>query len=268
MRQNHSEQVHIASRLFVQEHCRIHYPYMLQNHISLQTGFQHVLPENMQEAVNSFVSKATKGNVPTLIDEEAKNFPVILANALYFEMRFQNVFYNTNPALFYAADGSTKEVPTMTGKQTGHYIQTSSFVYGDMPFESSHFSFFVVVPQGEHTLCDVMANLTFSKLIKNAPEKQAMIFRIPTINIDFSANLKDVLTKSGVEKLFSEQADLSHMTSSKINVRDIVHKAKFELDENGVKAVAATEPVFVFYKGPSTPDLQIKANRPFLFGVT
>ena len=65
---------------------------------------------------------------------------------------------------------------------------------------------------------------------------------MPKFSIDFSEDIKGLMKDFGIETIFSPEKDLSPMVGemNDINIREINHKVKFDLDENGIEAAAVT----------------------------
>ena len=65
---------------------------------------------------------------------------------------------------------------------------------------------------------------------------------MPKFSIDFSEDIKGLMKDFGIETIFSSEKDLSPMVweMKDINIREINHKVKFDLDENGIEAAAVT----------------------------
>jgi serpin B len=79
--------------------------------------------EASRETINTWVSEQTEGRIEDLIPEGGINefTRLVLTNAIYFNAAWQNTFNqdNTQPALFYLADGTTVSVPMM--QQTANF---------------------------------------------------------------------------------------------------------------------------------------------------
>ena len=63
---------------------------------------------------------------------------------------------------------------------------------------------------------------------------------------------------------FTEAADFSGMTSQKVLIFDVIHKAFVDVNEEGTEAAAATA-VVVGAPGPVEEVATFRADHPFLF---
>lgn len=69
-----------------------------------------------------------------------------------------------------------------------------------------------------------------------------------------------------IHSIFTPAADLSRMSAVKMNVGDILHKCYFKVDEQGVEGAAVTHVSSDISPEP-LPEVEIRLDRPFLYGV-
>ena len=99
------------------------------------------------------------------------------------------------------------------------------------------------MPNRHEGLGDLQQVLS-SKLL-NKIDSQLKLTRIdvhiPKFKFEFSPNLKHILQKLGIKKLFNDQADLSGISNDEgLQVSDVIHRAEVEVNEEGTQASAAT----------------------------
>ena len=67
---------------------------------------------------------------------------------------------------------------------------------------------------------------------------------MPKFSIDFSDDMKELMKDFGIETVFSPEKDLSPMVgeinNKDIEISEINHKVKFDVDENGIEGAAVT----------------------------
>ena len=67
---------------------------------------------------------------------------------------------------------------------------------------------------------------------------------MPKFSIDFSEDMKELMKDFGIKTLFSPEKDLSpmvgEMKNNDIEISEMNHKVKFDVDEDGIEGVAVT----------------------------
>ena len=91
-----------------------------------------------------------------------------------------------------------------------------------------------------------------------------MFCKLPKFKYESEINLRDYCSKLGIDKVFSDHADFSNMSSEWLKAYNIIHKAKIQLDEEGTKAAASTRMEIVF--GGCITE-RIEFNRPFIYAI-
>lgn len=87
---------------------------------------------------------------------------------------------------------------------------------------------------------------------------------LPKFSIDSDLELRTVLQYLGIVDIFSDKANLTRMSSQKIYVSRVFHKAIIQVDEAGTVAAAVTGGSLSFKQSP----IEIVFNRPFGFFIT
>ena len=59
---------------------------------------------------------------------------------------------------------------------------------------------------------------------------------MPKLNFETNAELSDIISRIGLENVFSDDADFSGIADKAVHVSSVLQKTKLELDENGTKA--------------------------------
>ncbi len=88
---------------------------------------------------------------------------------------------------------------------------------------------------------------------------------VPGFDIDWDSSLVPVLKELGMTAAFSEDADLSGITSEEqLVLTEVLQKAVITVDEEGMEAAAATAAVAGVTSAPAEPK-ELVLDRPFLF---
>uniref|UniRef100_A0A1I8A9T1 SERPIN domain-containing protein n=1 Tax=Steinernema glaseri TaxID=37863 RepID=A0A1I8A9T1_9BILA len=229
--------------------------------------------------INGYVEKATNGKIKELFSGQSITplTRVVLVNALYLNARFDSKFDKqmTHEDIFNNEDGSTKEVPNMNGTKNGQFFENEDFAYAEIPFKNGGFSFFLIVPKTGR-LSDLKeqfssGNHSISSTDSGSEYIPYIHMTLPKFKAEASFDLAYTLQKLGVVDFFTPgAANLSGITGAALNADAVVHKAVFELHEEGVEAAAATGISIMLLSATieeSTEERFIKADRPFLYGV-
>ncbi|VDM12800.1 unnamed protein product [Wuchereria bancrofti] len=78
-------------------------------------------------------------------------------------------------------------------------------------------------------------------------------------------NLEDTLRKLGITDIFSENANFKGISDDPISITNIIHKASFQVTENGVENMAISE--FKSTEITCKNCITFTANQPFLFFI-
>ena len=80
--------------------------------------------------------------------------------------------------------------------------------------------------------------------------------------------MSDMLKKIGINKAFTDTADLSSMLtgSDRTLISDVIHKTYIDVDEEGTEAAAVTGVSVGATSLPPTPT-EINYNKPFTFVI-
>ncbi|KAK0408805.1 hypothetical protein QR680_004169 [Steinernema hermaphroditum] len=235
-------------------------------------------PEVQREVMNKFVEEATKGKIPELFAEGVitSDTRIVAVNAMHLKTNFDQEFNKelTKDDAFHNEDGSAKQVPTMNGTKKGQFLENDDFAYAEFPFVDNGFHFFFAVPKTGRLadLKDKFYKTTHSIAYTTSESTYIPYIHmtLPKFKTQADYSLQDALEKHGIREMFApEKADFSGIADEPISVDSVIHQAVFELNEDGVEAAAATAlKMCQRCLELSQDERHIKADRPFLYGVT
>ena len=224
--------------------------------------------ESARRAINGWVSEQTERRIPELLGDGAVDTAtrLVLVNAIYLKAswlrQFQKAFTMTGP--FHRLDGSTVDVPMMSGRVPATFAEGAGWFAVDVPYVGSQLSMLVLVPEN---LPDFEAELDQSKLVTivEALEDQGIRLALPRFGIETSLSLNETLVKLGMPSAFDPRvADFTAMTAAeRLFISDVVHQANIDVDETGTEAAAATAVIMEVVSLPRT----VAIDRPFLFAL-
>lgn len=237
-------------------------------------------PAEAADIINGWVKKNTKDTIPHLLGSKdiSKNTQLILVSTLYFKGSWVKPFFAraTQEEPFYVSEGKTKITKIMHQTESLPYFENEEMQLVLLPFagrseRGSEMACFVVLPK-KFSLENVESFLPDLKLqdwISKA-SKRKVDLALPKFTLNPRYDLIPTLTKMGMKKSFSSEANFSKMNGkTDLQINKVIHEAFFALDEKGVTASAATAIGVgaMCIHQPIAAPIPFIANRPFMFGI-
>ncbi len=228
-------------------------------------------------AINGWVKDKTQGGIGKILDRVSPNDVLVLLNAAYFKASWVTAFDKT----------ATKEAPFQLSPQTSapvatmHQTGTFQIVTGEgfrairLPYTVEKLGIVIVVPDaidGAGAVGDNLDAAAFGKLradLEHARAKQVAL-SLPKFKLSYDAGSLVASFKAlGMKLPFDESAADFSGIGPGLFIRDILHRAAIEADEEGTQASAATS-VVIAGRAISRQDQPevLRVDRPFLFYVT
>jgi serpin B len=270
-------EVHSASRLWGQQGLELEEAFM---HGALSAPFEEVdflhNPDAACSAVNEWVSGATNGHIPTILERRQCRTPdlvLVLANAMYFKGRWVTPFEKakTKNLPFYTPTGRSIQVPTMHGQGNLPYAHVGGVQVVSIPYLGG-LSMIVALPDDRTTLVTVEHELparhaAWANALKGSSGVELWLPRW-TATSDY--DLVPMLKQLGMRRAFENRADFSGISQTRLKVSFVVHKALVAVDEAGTEAAAATATGMVLIQGDTIRVLDpivFRADHPFLYFI-
>ncbi|XP_074147495.1 alpha-1-antiproteinase 2-like [Sminthopsis crassicaudata] len=200
--------------------------------------------EGVKKQINDYVDKKTYGKIPELLKSSLDpNTVMFLINYIFFKGNWKTSFNPTLTELqnFYVDKNTTIQVPMMMKKERLYYSREdelfSSMVV--LPYEGNAWLILILPDEGK--LEQALDSIITERVLSRFTKKRKVTIYLPRISISTTYNLEEVLPKIGLQDVFTNDADLSGIsTQFKLRVSKVLHKAAFEVSENGTVAAAAT----------------------------
>jgi serpin B len=214
--------------------------------------------------VNAWAAEQTRGMIPSVVDSFSDDEKLALADAAYMAGTWTEKF---DPAMtearpFTRPDGSTVDVPSMTGLGRFAYAEDDDMQAIRLPYGNS----------GE---------LAFVAVLGGPPDdwralREAMTFRdgrveLPRLHAESQLELTETLKTLGLSPAFGPGGDFEGLfrgDGAKALSR-VLQRARVEVDEEGTRAAAVTvvtaRAVSAVLDPP--PPFELKLDRPFLWAV-
>lgn len=225
------------------------------------------------EGVADWVREKTDGlieDIPLALDADAA---LVLANAVAMDAEWASPFdaADTWDDAFHAPDGDVtvpfmhQETYAQYGEGMGVQIMCKAYLTGNL-------ALMIALPT-EGGLKRALNNLaeTPKTFFTFKPNPQSVSLSLPKLDIATQESLKDAIVDVGYWVPFSEKyADYSGISETPLLVSDVLQQVRFQLDEEGTRAAAATEVIMV--EGAALEDegpkpIEFNCNRPFIVAV-
>ncbi|XP_056910168.1 alpha-2-antiplasmin [Takifugu flavidus] len=217
------------------------------------------------EEVNQWVENATNGHISNFLERIPHGVVLMLMNAVYFKGEWQTRFdpLETSKGVFYLDNKNSVSVDMMKSFQYPFRLlhdpelksQVASFAF------KGNTSFLVVMPlPGSGNVSSLLPKLNISDLYRRLPQEKIMHVSLPKVKLQYRQELQEALTSMGLGSLFSGP-NLSGISDYPLRVGSVRHASTVELNEEGVKASAAT--VVTTLRSIS----MFSVNSPFLFAL-
>ncbi|RVE50397.1 hypothetical protein evm_004934 [Chilo suppressalis] len=227
---------------------------------------------------SSMVGDKTKKHIKDLISADVLNHytRLVLINAIYFKGTWKNKFntIKTTNEPFYVTPTTTVDVPMMNKKSNYRYgiIKELKAQLLEMPYENNGASMVIILPEEKNGLDSLLQKLAegydlLEDLSANLLQNSVMEVRvtIPRFKIETEIDLGVLLPKIGIAQIFDENnSGLTKILNSDepLYVSKAIQKAFIEVNEDGVKAAAATGN---YLRKLCSSSFAFRANRPFLY---
>ena len=232
--------------------------------------------EGSRVLINQWAAAATGGEIPELIPEGVidKFTRLVVVNAIYFKGTWEYPFDKnlTQDSPFYLLDGSTTDVPMMSGGGMLQYLEESAYQAVMLPYTQQGSLAMAIILPGKGLFKQVEQEITGGGLYSIIHHMKAcqVSVKLPKFYTRNNLNLIDAFKAMGMTDVFSpETADLSGIdggNAQPLYVSFIIHEAIIDVDEHGTEAAAGTA------AGISTtvvPAEQVKfvADHPFIYAI-
>jgi serpin B len=220
--------------------------------------------------INNWVSDHTNGKIPTIVNSIPSDEEMYLINALYFKSTWQESFdpSKTQAAPFYVKAGNTVQTQFMNGVIDVNSYYDANVTVFELPYSGDKYSMVIVQPQSGKTLADIISGLDGAQwnTWMNALKSTVAQVSLPKFAYSYNTSLNSALTAFGMGVAFSDNADFSKISSTRLKISDVKHKAYIAVDEAGTEAAAVTSVGATVTDYPQiAPNYNV--NHPFIFAI-
>lgn len=220
------------------------------------------------ERVNGFISKATEGQIPKILDKVPDGAGLIALNALHFKDKWEQPFDPklTKDGPFNLAGKKTVTVPMMvSGSEPLDFLVDDKFAAVRLPYAHSGYSLVLVTTKSgtaEAKEFRPALALLNGEGFKHGPVKVTL----PRFSISGGADLLPSLDKLGLRPARLNSKSLAGLSPAPQTIAEVLQKSVIKVDEVGTEAAAATSAQT--QRGlPSASPTEITLDRPFVFAL-
>ncbi|MBW8769424.1 MAG: serpin family protein [Gemmatimonadetes bacterium] len=221
------------------------------------------------KSINDWVSTATTGKIPIIVDQIRPDEVMFLINAIYFKGSWRAKF---DPALtadapFHGIAGD-QPAKLMHREGTIRYLQTPTFSAVDLPYGNSAYSMSVVLPSAGQSVDAVLASLqadAWSAWTSQFRDTELDLY-LPRLELTWGRMLIPELQALGMRAAFqAESADFSRMSSVGLFISTVKQKTYVKVNEEGTEAAAATSVGMTVTSAPLRTLFRV--DRPYVFVI-
>lgn len=263
-----------ANALWISDHLALRDEYKTCIKNSFQGELSNIDFTNEIESVdliNQWADDKTNGKIKKIINEINKETMMILTNAIDFKGDWEKKFEKnmTYDAPFY---GERTKLPTMHQTAEFKYYEGNQMKAIELPYVGQELSMIIMLPDENNTNRIDNDFENCYQTITNSfdqNDQELVQLSLPKFKFESSYELNDVISDLGAGVAFTNSADFSVMSDTRIKISKIIHKAFIKVDEKGSEAAAVTSVVMLKCCATlKTPNFKIfEANRPFVFCI-
>jgi serpin B len=271
--------LHTANKIYVKDGYPLKEDFKNKASTVFQSGIENIEFTQKVDAantINSWVGKQTNNKIQNLIDPNilGPDTRIILINALYFKGKWVYPFESDSTIKrdFYKTAKDVVQVDMMHNTDVYNYYESPELKakFLEMPYEGDDLSMVIVLPNEKEGLAALESQI---EKVFAAPRftQERVSVSLPKFTVENKIQLKKILQNLGINKAFSDEADLSGLAGKKgdLAISDVIQKAFINVTETGTEAAAATAVIGVDRIGFFGPPyvFYFDVDHPFLFYI-
>ena len=233
------------------------------------------------KTINDWVAARTNDRIKNLVPESAlsRYTRSVLTNAIWFKADWASPFPKeaTDPnGVFTRRDGATEKAAVMRQDTRAKYFENAKAQFVELDYSGNNFSLIVALPKKADGIGALEAVIAKGKLTGwmdklTAAEPTRLDLTMPKVKLKTTETLNQPLNRLGVNRAFSEDAELDGLLASRepLMVDTVIHKTFLEIDEKGTEAAAATAIITVIVTATVETDdpIEFKIDHPYFIAM-
>ncbi len=215
--------------------------------------------------INDWVSTATSGKISQIVPLLPPTTPLVLVTAVHFKGAWETAFNpaHTRDQPFTLPDGKKRMVPLMIRTDALlSYRESPEFQAVTLPYKGERLGLTVLLPSREgEAPAAFLENAVKALMASRAEPDRAVTLSLPRASLTFNAELHQSMDALGAGIAFTQAADFSAMTTSKVLLDRLLHAVSLTIDEQGTEAAAAT--AVTLGRGFPSRNAVMTVDRPY-----
>lgn len=268
-------ELHIANKIYIQNGFDLRAEFLAICKDIFQSSISRLdfkANELAAKTINSWVQDATNNKIFDIVssDDIDETTKIMLINAVYFKSKWLHPFLEiyTEKREFHISKTETKLVPTMYKKSQFAHGEIPSWhtSFIEIPYLNQDIAMIILLPDREVELQVLENNFNWETLAMASRSTDEVALHLPKFKFEITINLKDTLSKIGLNTIFKDDADFTRLSSIPLKVDTAVQKIFLEINEEGSEAAAITV-VKMRLKRMAILPMEFTVDRPFLFAI-
>ena len=279
-----SAELNIASRLWIDNDFAIQPDFVKIAESAFGAGpasIDYAKSEDARKTINAWVGEKTKDKIPELLPQGSVDprTQLVVTNAIWFKGRWQFPFPKsaTKDEPFKTDAGKSVTVPMMHLSDSFRAATQPGMKLLEMRYAESELAMLVVLPDDPKpaALAKIEASIAPETLEKwtNALATARVNVTFPRFTFRSGGVMNGTLQELGMKTAFTEKADFTGIADpqatagERLYINQVFHETYVAVDELGTEAAAATGATMRTTSMISGPEIDFKADHPFLFVI-
>jgi serpin B len=224
--------------------------------------------------INGWVSGATNGKIPKVLDEIRPDQVMFLINAIYFKGSWTTKFdpAETRASTFTGAGNVPQPVQLMHRLDSLSYAESATYQAADLPYGNSAFTMTVLLPKPGSEVESLAASLTPAawQSLTASLRKSKVDFSLPRLTLTYERKLNDDLRALGmVVPFIGDVADFTQLSpppaGNHLFIEFVKQNSFVDVNEEGTEAAAVTTVGVGVTSLPVYPVMRV--DRPYVFVI-